>query len=466
MAAKICLLTHSRATEGAEIMTVSLQRKQGVSGADAIVLGGGVIGVTTAYWMARAGMQVTVVDRRTGSALETSFANGGQISVSHAEPWANPSAPLKVLKWLFNPEAPLLYRPRMDPHQWSWLSRWLLECLPSRTDANTRRIVEIGLFSRDLLQKIREREGIQYDERTEGILHFYRNNKEFDAAIPVAELMREMGCDRKVVDREEIFRLEPAFSAHGGDIVGGTYTSSDESGDIHKFTRGLTDVCEKMGVRFLFNHDIESMDTGGGSVKAVHLRDRTDGDCPVTVQARAVVASMGSYTAPFLRRYGVKLPIYPAKGYSMTIPVGQEHTAPSLSLTDDEYKLVYSRLGDRLRVAGSAELVGYDTGISEKRCRAIFNNVQSLFPDAGDYSQTQFWTGLRPATPSNVPIMERRGFGNLYVNSGHGTLGWTMGCGSGFIVAQQVARDLGAPDMQPFEDVGEAAASALKGQAA
>ncbi|MCP1674904.1 D-amino-acid dehydrogenase [Natronocella acetinitrilica] len=440
--------------------TVSIARKN-ADKPDAVVLGAGIIGVATAYWLARSGLQVTVVDRRPGPALETSYGNGGQISVSHAEPWANPSAPGKVLTWLFDAGAPLLYRPKMDPAQWSWLARWMLECLPSRSRANTRRIVEIATFSREMLQAIREREGIRYDERTQGILHFYRDRKEFESAIPVAEMMREMGCDREVVDREAILRLEPAFAAHGQDIIGGTYTRSDESGDIHLFTRGLADVCERMGVRFLFNQDIESLETAGGSVRAVHLRDRADGDRPSRIEARTVVAAMGSYAAPFLKRYGVRLPIYPAKGYSMTIPVGPEHDAPTVSLTDDQYKLVYSRLGDRLRVAGSAELVGYDTGINQTRCNAIFENVRNLFPNAGDYEQVQFWTGLRPATPSNVPILERRGFDNLYLNLGHGTLGWTMGCGSGYVVARQVASDLGAPQIEAF-DVGAERAQALR----
>lgn len=430
------------------------------SDSDVVVLGAGVIGVATAYWLARSGLSVTVVERRTAAALETSFANGGQISVSHAEPWANPGAPLKVLKWLFDSRAPLLYRPRLDPGQWRWIGQWLLECLPSRADHNTRRIVEIGLFSRALLQHIRERERIEYDARTAGILHFYRNPKEFEAAIPVAELMRRIGCDRRVVDREEVLRLEPAFAARGDDIVGGTYTASDESGDVHAFTSGLKVACERLGVRFVFNHDVEALAIADGAVSGVRLRDRCDGDRPVLLPASAVVAAMGSYTAPFLRRYRVRLPIYPAKGYSMTLPLAADGVAPCLSLTDDEHKLVYSRLGDRLRVAGSAELVGYDTSLSEPRCRAIFENVRALFPDAGDYAGARFWTGLRPATPSNLPITGASGVANLYLNCGHGTLGWTMACGSGFTVAREIADALGAPAPEAF-DIGRAVAGAL-----
>lgn len=421
-------------------LTVWPQRE----GYDAVVLGAGIVGISTAYWLNRAGLSVAVIERRSGAAQETSFANGGQISVSHAEPWANPGAPLKVLKWLTDKRSPLLFRPKLDPHQFAWLTRFLVECLPSRSTQNTKDIVELALFSRRMLQHMRADEGIAYDERTEGILHFYRNRQEFEAAKPVAEMMQTIGCDREILTREDVFKIEPTLAEHGQDIVGGTFTQSDESGDVHLYTKRLAEIAERQGVTFLYDTQIDALAIEGGGVTGVHVRDRTKGDAPRLIATKAAVVSMGAYTAPFLRQYGLNLPIYPAKGYSITVPVGAGDMAPTVSLTDDEYKLVYSRLGDRLRVAGSAELVGYDTTIDPVRCDAIFEQVAKLFPKAGDYSEATFWTGLRPATPSNLPILGQRGAKGLFLNAGHGTLGWTMGPGSGFLVGREVAQALGA----------------------
>lgn len=410
---------------------------------DAIVLGGGVVGINTAYWLLRAGKSVCVVDRQPAAGLETSFANGGQVSVSHAEPWANPSAPFKVLKWLMKGDAPLLFRPRLDVHQWLWLAKFLVDCLPHRADRHTAEIVTMATESRGLIQQIRSEEGFHYDERTKGILHFYRDKREFNAAIPVAELMRKYGCDRKVITADQVVEIEPAFAEKRHEIVGATYTAADESGDALKFTQALAQVCEKRGAAFLYSHDITALDADrhDGEVRSVEV---CGPDGYRTLKARDIVVSMGCWSAPFLRPYGVRLNIYPAKGYSVTIPTNGSNTTPVTSLTDDEHKLVYSNLGGRLRVAGTAELSGYSRDLNMTRCQAIVQSVKNLFPRAGDFDRATFWTGLRPATPSNTPYVGRTRYRNLWLNTGHGTLGWTLGAGSGFRVANMIAANDGA----------------------
>jgi D-amino-acid dehydrogenase len=409
---------------------------------DVIVLGAGVVGINTAYFNLKNGKSVCVIDRQPEAGLETSFANGGQVSVSHAEPWANPSAPLKVLKWLMKSDAPLLFRPRMDIHQWLWIARFLVDCLPHRANRHTTEIVKLAVQSRSLIQQIRREENFHYDERTKGILHFYRSASEFEAAIPVAELMCQYGCNRTVIDADRVVEIEPAFADKRHEIAGATYTAEDESGDALKFTQNLAQVCEKMGGEFLYNTQVTALgtDRASGEVRNVEV---VGPDGYRTLRARDVVVSMGSWSAPFLRPYGVNLAIYPAKGYSVTIPTDGSNTAPATSLTDDEYKLVYSNFGGRLRVAGTAELSGYSRDLNLTRCRAIVDNVRKLFPRAGNFDAAQFWSGLRPATPSNIPYVGRTRYRNLWLNTGHGTLGWTLGAGSGYRVASMIAENEG-----------------------
>ena len=409
---------------------------------DVIVLGAGVVGVNTAYWNLRNGKSVCVIDRQPGAGLETSFANGGQVSVSHAEPWANPSAPFKVLKWLFDSEAPLLFRPTLDIHQWLWMAKFLVDCMPQRADRHTMQIVDMALESRRLIQEIRKKEGFHYDERSKGILHFYRSKEEFEAAIPVAELMRKYGCARTVIDVDKVVEIEPAFTEHRAEIAGATYTAEDESGDALKYTKELARVCETMGAKFLYGTLVTALgaDRVSGHVHSVEI---SGADGYRALRARDIVVSLGCWSAPLLRPYGVRLNIYPAKGYSVTIPIGKSNGAPVTSLTDDEYKLVYSNLGDRLRVAGTAELSGYSRHLNIGRCEAILRNVRGLFPRAGDFSRATYWTGLRPTTPSNIPYIGRTRYRNLWLNTGHGTLGWTLGAGSGYRVANMIAANDG-----------------------
>jgi D-amino-acid dehydrogenase len=401
------------------------------------VLGAGVVGTTAAWYLAQAGHEVTVFDRQPEPALETSFANGGQISVSHAEPWANPAAPLKVLKWLFKEDAPLLFRLRADPSQWSWGLRFLYQCLPARTHENIAQIVRLGVYSRACLKALRAEIGIEYDHLSRGILHFYTNRQTYDRALGPAELMRRYGCDRSVKTAEECIAIEPALASFRHRLAGGTYTREDESGDARLFTVSLAERAAANGVTFRYGHAIEALERDGGRVSRLRAHDAAGQR--TFFEADAYVVALGSYSPLLLRPLGIRIPVYPVKGYSATLPITQPRLAPSVSLTDDEYQIVVSRLGERMRVAGTAELNGYNTELNPKRCQALVRRFASLFPGAVDTSQAQFWTGLRPATPGNVPLIGRTRLANLFLNTGHGTLGWTHACGSGQAIADIVS---------------------------
>ena len=398
-----------------------------------IVLGAGLLGVTSAYFLRKEGHEVTVIDRQASPAAETSFANGGQISVSHAEPWANPSAPFKVLKWLGKEDAPLLFRVRADARQWMWGLRFLRECTPARTRHNIGQIVRLGTYSRDTLQQLRRDIGIEYHQRTQGILHFYTSQQEFDGAEGPAAQMRALGCDRRVISADEAVQIEPALRHIRPRLAGATFTAEDESGDANRFARELVERCRTDGVEFLMSHTVTALREAGGRIEHVEATD-SQGRFQ-RLRADAYVLAMGSLSPLYTKPLGIDLPIYPAKGYSVTLPVKDESMALQVSLTDDEYKLVFSRLGDNLRIAGTAELNGYDRDLNRVRCEAIVRRVEELFPGAGDADRAQFWTGLRPATPSNVPMIGRSKVPNLYLNTGHGTLGWTHSCGSGKSIA-------------------------------
>ena len=406
-----------------------------------LVLGSGLLGVSSAYYLSQLGHEVTVIDRQARPAAETSFANGGQISVSHAEPWANPSAPLKVLQWLGKEDAPLLFRIRADMRQWLWGLQFLRECTPARTSHNIKQIVRLGTYSRDMLQALRRDTGLSYAQRTQGILHFYTTQKEFDGALKPAELMRQLGCERQVISADEAVKLEPALQHIRPQLAGATYTAEDESGDANMFARELVKLCQNAGVKFLMSHTVTALREAGGAIDHVEATD-SEGRFQ-RVRADAYVMAMGSMSPIYAAPLGINLPIYPAKGYSVTMPVVDASKAYQVSLTDDEYKLVFSRYttesGDRMRIAGTAELNGYDRYLNRVRCEAIVKRVAQLFPGAGDAEQAQFWTGLRPATPSNVPLIGKTKLSNFYLNTGHGTLGWTHACGSGKSIARIIS---------------------------
>lgn len=402
-----------------------------------LVLGAGLLGTATAWYLVRAGHDVTVIDRREAAGLETSFANGGQISACHAEPWANPDAPLQILRWLRRDDSPLLFRLRMDPAQWLWGARFLAECLPSRTRDNIAQIVRLALYSRASLQELRAQTGIEYDALARGILHYYTEREEFDRAVAAASIMNEQGLDREMKTVEEAIAIEPALAAARARIVGATYTPTDESGDAYKFTTELARRAEAQGARFLYNHAIEAAGTQGGCVAGIVVRPA--GSNAVTLTADAYVVALASYSPLLTGPIGLYLPVYPAKGYSLTVPVANPALAPTVSLTDDSAKVVISRLGERLRFAGTAELSGYSTDLNPVRCEAIARRAREMFPGAADYDRATYWAGLRPSTPSNVPLVGRTKYPNLYLNTGHGTLGWTLACGSGRALADIIS---------------------------
>lgn len=403
------------------------------------VLGAGVAGVTSAWYLAAEGYDVTVIDRQMAPAQETSFANGGQISVSHAEPWANPAAFWRILKWLGREDAPLLWRLRADFDQWLWGAQFLRECTAARTRANIRSIVQLGLMSRRELGTLREVLALDYDQLTRGILHIYTDQREFDHALRQATLMREFGCDRVPKTKAECELIEPAINQSTVPIIGGTYTAADESGDAQRFTQLLAQQAAARGVRFRFGETITALQRQGECVTGVNL---ATGE---TVASDATVLALGSYSPLLLRPLGVRLPIYPGKGYSATFALPENvspSVVPTVSLTDDGEKIVFSRLGKRLRVAGTAEFTGYDLALNPTRCAAMVKRTRRLFPALSRVEEIEYWAGLRPVTPSNVPLisdMRSAGLAGLWLNTGHGTLGWTLACGSARLLSDLIA---------------------------
>jgi len=412
-----------------------------------LVLGAGIIGISTAWHLAERGHEVTVVDRQRDAAQETSFANAAQISVSYCEPWANRHAPAKLIKWMFRNDAPLLFRPRLDWQQWRWGLQFLGQCNDAAFERNVRQLVALGNYSHAALKDVVQATGIEYNRLERGIAHFYTDQKAFDDAGAAAELMQKYGVARKVVSRDELLAIEPAFRNFDR-IVGGTYTASDESGDARVFTQKLAQLCAARGVRFLFGQDIERLETAGGAIDAVRIRDRDSREVR-RLAADHVVVALGSHTAPLLRRVGVDLPIYPGKGYSATFKLKQPEAAPFVSSIDDEVKVAMSRLGDELRVAGTIEVSGYDatldSALAQARCRMLAERIERVLPGVCDTrlpdqgGDPKFWTGLRPATPTNIPYIGRTRLSGLWVNAGHGTLGWTHGAGSGKAMAELIS---------------------------
>jgi D-amino-acid dehydrogenase len=417
-----------------------------------LVLGAGIMGVSTAWHLAELGHEVTVVDRQPDAALETSFANAAQISVSYCEPWANKDAPWKALKWMFSKEAPLLFRPQFPLgkgwHQYRWGLEFLANCNDTAFERNVQQLVGLGAYSHAALKDVVAATGIEYNRLEKGIAHFYIDQKSFDGAAAAAALMAKYGVQRRVVSRDELLKIEPAFQQYASHIVGGTFTASDESGDAREFTQQLAQRCAERGVQFLWNHDVLSLNKKSDTLDSVSVQDRQTGKTSA-LRADHVVLSMGSYTAPLLRTVGINLPIYPGKGYSATFKILKPELAPKVSFIDDSVKCAMSRLGDHLRIAGTIEVGGYDTGLdnslSRARCEMLARRVEAIFPGVCDTrldtesGNPQFWTGLRPATPTNIPFIGQSKVQKLWINAGHGTLGWTHGAGSGKAVAELIS---------------------------
>jgi len=405
---------------------------------DLVVLGAGVIGITTAYWAMRAGLSVAVIDRHADAGLQASFANGGQLSVSYAEPWANPRMPRKVLQWLRRADSPLVFRPRLDFQQWRWIAAFLTQCRASASERNLSRIAALALHSRAKLREIREAENLEFSHRQRGIIRFYRSRAELDAVRHAADLIRRSGCACEVIDVDRIVELEPAFAERAEQIAGAVYTPEDESGDARRFTQQLAAICSERGVDMYFGTSATALRIDGhNSVAAVEVRSA---DGYSQIEGRDFAVCLGVEAPGFLRPYGIDLNLYPVKGYSASIPVRPGDVVPEVALIDDAFKLVYSHLGDHLRVAGTGELSGYRRDLDPARCRAIVERVGQLFPRAGAFERSRYWTDLRPATPSNVPYLGESKYRNLWLNTGHGTLGWTLSAGSGHRLVSYVLR--------------------------
>lgn len=439
-----------------------------------VVLGAGIIGVSTAWHLLERGHEVTVVDRQPDAALETSFGNAAQISVSYCEPWANKDAPLKALKWMFRDDAPLLFRPQLPFgegwQQWRWGLQFLAQCNDTAFERNVQQLVALGAYSHAALKDVVAATGIEYNRLERGIAHYFTDQKTFDTAGEAAALMRKYGVARRVVSTAELLAIEPAFKSFAHRIVGGTYTASDESGDARVFTQALAQRCAARGARFLYGHDIERLEKAGGAIESVAVRPRgIRGQNEELVQLKAdeIVVACGSHTAPLLRTVGVDLPIYPGKGYSATFKLLKPELAPFVSTIDDEVKCAMSRLGNDLRVAGTIEVGGYDlsldTPLAKARCRMLAERIEEVLPGVCDTRLEEqggtpnFWAGLRPATPTNIPYIGKTKVGRLWVNAGHGTLGWTHGAGSGKAIAELISGEVPAMN---FGFYGQASAGA------
>jgi D-amino-acid dehydrogenase len=392
-----------------------------------VVLGSGVVGVTSAYYLARAGHEVTVIDREAGPALETSFANAGQISPGYASPWAAPGVPLKAVKWMFQKHAPLAIRLDGTQFQLQWMWQMLQNCTSSRYAVNKGRMVRLAEYSRDCLQALRAETGIQYEGRTGGTLQVFRTQQQFDGAAKDIAVLQEANVPYELLSPAELAHAEPALAAVSHKLTGGLRLPGDETGDCQMFTTRLAGLAEQLGVKFRYNTPIDALAMAGDRIAGVQCGDEL-------VRADSFVVALGSYSTQFLSGL-VKIPVYPLKGYSITAPIVNEASAPISTVLDETYKIAITRFDDRIRVGGMAEIVGFDKSLRQARRETLELCVNDLFPGGGDTSKATFWTGLRPMTPDGTPIVGRTPVANLFLNTGHGTLGWTMSCGSGQLLA-------------------------------
>ena len=397
-----------------------------------VVLGSGIIGVSTAYYLARAGQEVVVVDRQYGPALETSFANAGQVSPGYSAPWAAPGIPLKAIKWMLQEHSPLVIRPRLDAAMLSWLARMLRNCTAARYAVNKERMLRLATYSRESLELLRQETGISYDQRTQGTLQLFRTQKQVDSAAKDIAILEQCGVPYELLDPVGCIRAEPALTQVRDKIAGGLRLPGDETGDCFKFTQALAAKAEALGVEFRYDTAIEGLLSDGNSIDGV----RTSAGI---VRGDAYVMALGSYSPLLLRPLGIRIPVYPVKGYSITVPVVDSAAAPVSTVMDETHKVALTRLGDRIRVAGMAEISGYDLSLRPKQRRTLEFVVRDLYPRGGNVSQAVFWTGLRPMTPDGTPVVGPSTYRNLYLNTGHGTLGWTMGPGSGRLLANLIS---------------------------
>ncbi len=397
-----------------------------------VVLGSGVVGVTSAWYLAEAGHEVTVIDRQPGAGLETSFANAGQVSPGYSAPWAGPGVPLKAIKWLMMRHRPFVLWPRPDAYLYRWLLLMLQNCTEAAYHVNKGRMVRLAEYSRDCLRDLRAATGIAYDDRQRGTLQLFRTQKQLDHVPEDTAVLDEGGVPYEVLDPDGCIRAEPALARVRGLFVGGLRLPGDETGDAFKFTQMLAEMAERRGVVFRYGTAIDGLKTEGDRIAGVAIDDET-------AVFDAYVVALGSYSPLLLRTIDVDVPVYPVKGYSITVPITNPAMAPVSTVMDETFKVAITRLGDRIRVGGTAELAGYSKTLRGPRRATLEHSVGDLFPEGGDVGKATFWTGLRPMTPDGTPIIGPTKYRNLFLNTGHGTLGWTMSCGSGRVLADLVS---------------------------
>jgi len=392
------------------------------------VLGSGVIGTTIAYYLARDGHQVTVLDRQPGPALETSFANAGEVSPGYSSPWAGPGVPVKAIKWMLMTHSPLVIWPMLDAAMWRWGWSMLMNCTERAYRINKSRMVPIAEYSRDCLKQLRGDTGVAYDERTQGTLQLFRTQKQLDGIAKDIEILRDYKVPYEVLDRAGFCRAEPALAHTQQKFVGALRLPNDETGDCYKFTQRIAALAQEAGASFRFNTPVEGFETERGRIGGLRT-------AAGLLRADSYVCALGSFSPQMLRPIGIKLPVYPVKGYSITVPITDTAHAPESTIMDETHKVAVTRLGDRIRVGGTAELAGYNLTLREARRRTLEHVVTDLFPRGGDVERAEFWCGLRPMTPDGTPVVGPTPYPNLYLATGHGTLGWTMSAGTGRVIA-------------------------------
>ncbi|SFR14676.1 D-amino acid dehydrogenase [Poseidonocella sedimentorum] len=397
-----------------------------------IVMGAGVIGVTTAYYLAKAGAEVTVLDRQPGAGLETSYANAGELSYGMTSPWAAPGIPLKAVKWMFMKRRPFFIWPLISPTMWAWCAQMLRNCNEESYRINKSRMVRVSNYSRDVMSELIAETGIEYDGREQGTLQLFRTQKQLKGSKADQDILAEFGSPYEVLDPDGCIAAEPALAQVREKFVGGLRLLADRTGDCRLFTIALAEKCAEMGVEFQFGQTIRSIAIENGRVAGVEteMAGRISGD--------AYVCALGSYGPRVLRPLGIKLPVYPVKGYSVTLPIMDEAAAPQSTIMDETHKVAITRLGDRIRVAGTAEIAGYSKRLGPHATDTVRHVIGDLFPGGGDLTKAEGWTGLRPMTPDGTPVLGPTQYDNFFLNTGHGTLGWTMACGSGRAVADVV----------------------------
>jgi D-amino-acid dehydrogenase len=397
-----------------------------------IVLGAGVVGTTTAYYLNQAGHEVSVFDRQPGAGMETSFANAGQVSPGYSAPWSGPGVPLKAVKWMLMTHRPLVIRPLLDPFMWRWMAMMLRNCTEAAYHVNKARMVRLAEYSRDCLLALRGESGLTYDDRQQGTLQLFRTQKQLDHIPEDTQVLDEGGVPYEVLDPAGCLAAEPALAYAKGSFLGGLRLPGDETGDAHQFTQRLATLAAERGVAFHYGQDVERLEHEGGRITGVVAGGQTH-------SADHYVVAFGSFSRRLLGPLGIDIPVYPVKGYSITVPIEDEAGAPVSTVMDETYKVAITRLGDRIRVGGTAELAGFSAILSEPRRATLAYSVSDLFPRGGDVAKATFWTGLRPMTPDGTPIIGPTKYGNLSLNTGHGTLGWTMACGSARVVADLIS---------------------------